>query len=126
TGFQASKFLTPMQVVGRKGVDLNKQWDGDANAYMGITVPNFPNFFLLYGPNTNIVVNGSIIFFSECEVQYVVGCLRLLLEEGHPAMDVKRSVHDAYNERIDTANLRRTWGASKVSAWYKNERGQVT
>ncbi|MEO8458429.1 MAG: NAD(P)/FAD-dependent oxidoreductase, partial [Chloroflexota bacterium] len=126
TGFLASKFLTPMQVVGRGGTDLNEQWDGDARAYMGITVPNFPNFFLLYGPNTNIVVNGSIIFFSECEVQYVMECLRLLQEEGRPAMDVKRAVHDAYNERIDAANLLRTWGASSVNAWYKNERGQVT
>jgi 4-hydroxyacetophenone monooxygenase len=126
TGFQASRFLTPMQVIGRGGIDLNKQWDGDARAYMGITVPNFPNFFMLYGPNTNIVVNGSIIFFSECEVQYVMGCLRLLVEEGRPAMDVKPAVHDAYNERIDEANRHRTWGVSKVNSWYKNEKGRVT
>src|SRR5690606_23332054 len=75
TGFQASRFLTPMRVTGRDGVDLHEQWDGDARAYMGITVPGFPNFFMLYGPNTNIVVNGSIIYFSECEVQYILGCL---------------------------------------------------
>ncbi|MEO8457887.1 MAG: NAD(P)/FAD-dependent oxidoreductase, partial [Chloroflexota bacterium] len=79
-----------------------------------------------YGPNTNIVVNGSIIYFSECEVQYVMGCLRLLQEEGRPALDVKRSVHDAYNERIDAANLQRTWGVSPVNSWYKNEKGRVT
>jgi 4-hydroxyacetophenone monooxygenase len=126
TGFQASRFLTPMKVVGRCGIDLNEQWDGDARAYMGITVPNFPNFFLLYGPNTNIVVNGSIIFFSECEVQYVLGCIRLLLDEGRQALDVRPDVHDAYNERIDAANLQRTWGASKVNSWYKNEKGRVT
>jgi 4-hydroxyacetophenone monooxygenase len=126
TGFQASRFLTPMQVTGRHGVDINEQWAGDANAYLGVTVPNFPNFFLLYGPNTNIVVNGSIIFFSECEVNYVMGCLQMLIEEGRPALDVKRSVHDAYNERIDADNLRRTWGVSKVSAWYKNAQGRVT
>ena len=125
TGFQASRFLTPMRVTGRGGVDINEQWDGDARAYMGITVPNFPNFFMLYGPNTNIVVNGSIIFFSECEVQYVLGCLHLLLEEGHRAMDCKREVHDAYNARIDAANRLRTWGASSVNSWYKNDRGRV-
>ncbi len=124
TGFQASRFLTPMALTGRGGVDLNAQWDGDARAYLGITVPNFPNFFMLYGPNTNIVVNGSIIFFSECEVQYVMGCLRLLLEGGHRALDCKREVHDAYNERIDALNKLRTWGASTVSSWYKNEKGR--
>jgi 4-hydroxyacetophenone monooxygenase len=125
TGFQASHFLTPMTVLGRNGVDLNAQWDGDARAYMGITVPNFPNFYMLYGPNTNIVVNGSIIYFSECEVQYVMGCLRLLLDRGHKAMDCRQDVHDAYNERIDAANRQRTWGASKVNSWYKNEKGRV-
>ena len=74
TGFQPSKFLTPMKVVGRGGVDLHGRWDGDARAYLGVTVPGFPNFFMLYGPNTNIVVNGSIIWFTECEVRYVMDC----------------------------------------------------
>jgi 4-hydroxyacetophenone monooxygenase len=126
TGFLASHFLTPMQVVGRGGVDLNEQWNGDARAYLGITAPNFPNFFMLYGPNTNIVVNGSIIYFSECEVQYVLGCLRMLFESGHRAIDCKQSVHDAYNERIDRANAQRAWGASKVHSWYKNAKGRVS
>ena len=73
TGFQASKFLTPMKVRGRGGVDLHEQWDGDARAYLGITIPDFPNLFCLYGPNTNIVINGSIIYFSECGVRYILG-----------------------------------------------------
>ena len=126
TGFQASKFLTPMAVTGRGGVDINAQWAGDASAYLGITVPNFPNFFMMYGPNTNIVVNGSIIFFSECEAQYIMGCLRLLFEGGRRALDCKREVHDAYITRINAANLERTWGVSTVNAWYKNEKGRVT
>ncbi len=125
TGFQASKFLTPMRVKGRGGADLHAQWNGDARAYMGITVPNFPNLFLLYGPNTNIVVNGSIIYFSECEVQYVLGCIKLLLDQGKQALDCKPEVHDAYNERIDRANLLRVWGVSDVNSWYKNDKGRV-
>ncbi|HEX6032153.1 MAG TPA: NAD(P)/FAD-dependent oxidoreductase [Tepidiformaceae bacterium] len=125
TGFQASRFLTPMKVKGRNGVDLHEQWSGDARAYLGITVPNFPNFFCLYGPNTNIVVNGSIIYFSECEVQYVMGCLRSLLENGHRALDCKREVHDAYNDSIDAANLQMVWGVSTVNSWYKNDKGRV-
>ncbi|MCH7580057.1 MAG: NAD(P)/FAD-dependent oxidoreductase [Chloroflexi bacterium] len=125
TGFHASQFLMPMKIVGRNGIALTEQWDGDARAYLGITVPNFPNFFMLYGPNTNIVVNGSIIYFSECEVQYVLGCLRMLLKDGHRAMDCRQDVHDAYNERIDEANLKRAWGASDVNSWYKNDRGRV-
>lgn len=126
TGFTASKFLTPVAVRGRKGVDLHEQWDGNARAYLGITVPQFPNLFLLYGPNTNIVINGSIIYFSECEVHYVLECLRLLLERGAAALDVKPAVHDAYNEEIDAENLRMAWGASDVRSWYKNAKGRVS
>ena len=59
-------------------------------------------------------------------MQYVLGCIRLLLDENHRALDVRPDVHDAYNERIDAANLQRTWGASKVNSWYKNEKGRVT
>ncbi len=125
TGFQASKFLTPMKVHGRGGIELHQQWNGDARAYMGITVPNFPNFFMLYGPNTNIVVNGSIIYFSECEVQYILGCIRLLLEQGKRAMDCRQGVHDEYNARIDKGNLECVWGVSSVNSWYKNETGRV-
>ena len=126
TGFQASRFLTPMKVAGRHGIDLAGQWDGDARAYMGITIPNFPNFFLMYGPNTNIVVNGSIIYFSECEARYILGCLRMLIEDRHRAMDCKQEVHDAYNERIDKGNLQRVWGVATVNSWYKNEKGRVS
>ena len=125
TGFHASKFLTPMRVVGRDGVEIHDQWDGNARAYLGVTVPNFPNFFCLYGPNTNIVLNGSIIYFSECEVRYVVDCLRHLAASGTRALDVRGDVHDSFNESIDAENLRMTWGVSTVNSWYKSESGRV-
>ena len=75
TGFTASQFLTPMRLLGRGGVELNEQWDGDARAYLGMTVPEFPNLFMLYGPNTNLVINGSIIVMVECQVRYIVEAL---------------------------------------------------
>ncbi len=125
TGFQASKFLTPMQVTGRDDVDLHEHWKGDARAYLGITVPGFPNLFCLYGPNTNIVINGSIIYFSECGVRYILGCLGMLLGGGHAALDVHTDVHDDFNERVDAENALMAWGWSEVSSWYKNEHGHV-
>jgi 4-hydroxyacetophenone monooxygenase len=124
TGFQASRFLTPMRVVGRGGVDLHERWGGDARAYLGINVPGFPNLFCLYGPNTNIVINGSIIYFSECAVSYVVECLRLLLETGHRALEVRDEAHDEYNAWIDEGNRRRVWSVAGVNSWYKNEFGR--
>ncbi|MFZ6004339.1 MAG: flavin-containing monooxygenase [Actinomycetota bacterium] len=125
TGFTASEFLTPMRVIGRDGVDLHERWGGDARAYLGLTIPEFPNLFLLYGPNTNIVINGSIIYFSECEVHYVTEAVRMLLEGHHRSMDCKADVHDAYNERIDTANRNMVWGAAEVNSWYRNAKGRV-
>src|SRR5690606_9946752 len=125
TGFQASKFLTPMQVTGRGALDLHEHWQGDARAYLGITVPGFPNLFCLYGPNTNIVINGSIIYFSECGVRYILGCIRLLLERGKRALEVEQGVDDAFNEAVDAQNRRMSWGWSDVNSWYKNEHGRV-
>jgi 4-hydroxyacetophenone monooxygenase len=125
TGFQASKFLTPMRVAGRNSVDLHEQWDGNARAYLGIVAPNFPNFFMLYGPNTNIVVNGSIIYFSECEVHYVMQCLHHVLSTSTRAIDCRPEVHDRYNERIDEGNKLMAWGASTVNSWYKSDSGRV-
>jgi 4-hydroxyacetophenone monooxygenase len=125
TGFQASDFLMPMEIVGRNGVSLHEHWHGDARAYIGVTIPGFPNLFTLYGPNTNIVVNGSIIYYSECEVHYVVECLRLLLSENKSSLDCKVDVHDIYNAEIDAANKLRTWGFSSVRSWYKNATGRT-
>jgi 4-hydroxyacetophenone monooxygenase len=115
-----------MRVTGRAGADLHETWGGDARAFLGITVPGFPNLFCLYGPNTNIVINGSIIYFSECEVRYVLDAIRVLLEGGHRALDCRAEVHDAFNDRVDAANREMAWGASEVNSWYKNERGRVT
>jgi len=124
TGFRASDFLTPMKVVGRGGAELHETWQGDARAMLGITLPQFPNLFLMYGPNTNIVVNGSITYFSECETHYIVGCLRHLLERGARALEPTREAHDAFNERVDAQNLRMAWGVSTVNSWYKNATGR--
>lgn len=126
TGFQASNFLSFYKVKGRAGRDLHDSWGGDARAYLGMTVPGFPNFFLIYGPNTNIVVNGSIIFFSECAVRYILGCLRLLAETGAAAMEVKPGVHDAFNVKVDEANKGWAWGSPHVTSWYKNAFGRVS
>ncbi|TAJ74286.1 MAG: NAD(P)/FAD-dependent oxidoreductase [Phenylobacterium sp.] len=126
TGFQASNFLSYLKVKGRGGRDLHETWGGDAKAYLGMTVPGFPNFFITYGPNTNIVVNGSIIFFSECSVRYIVGCLKLLADTGARALEVKTAVHDDFNRRVDEANAGWAWGSPKVSSWYKNSFGRVS
>jgi len=126
TGFEASNFLTPMTVVGKGGVDLHAHWNGDARAYLGMTVPGFPNLFCLYGPNTNIVVNGSIIFFSECSTHYVIAAVKSLLKDSHKTMDVRAEVCARFNDEVDRGNALMAWGAPGARSWYKNRHGRVS
>ncbi|UFN50098.1 NAD(P)/FAD-dependent oxidoreductase [Roseomonas sp. OT10] len=127
TGFQAARFLHPMTITGRGGVDLHEYWGANPRAYLGLTVPNFPNMFVMYGPNTNLVVHGgSIILFSELSAKYILSALRCLLEDGARSLEVRDGIHETYNARVDETNARRAWGWSGVSSWYKNSEGRVT
>ncbi len=126
TGFKASSFLHPMKIYGLEGKELHEVWADEPRAFKGISMPGFPNLFCCYGPNTNIVVNGSIIFFSECEVRYIMGCLAMLMQGNGKALDVKQDVHQRYNEWIDKGNAGMAWGQSGVNTWYKNASGHIT
>jgi len=126
TGFTASDFLAPMTIKGASGRDLNAHWDGDATAHLGMTVPHFPNLFLMYGPNTNIAVNGSIIFFSECGAHYILASIRHLLENGLGTMECRQEALERFVREVDGANSRIVWGAPEAKTWYKNSRGRVS
>jgi 4-hydroxyacetophenone monooxygenase len=126
TGFTASDFLAPMTIKGASGRDLNAHWDGDATAHLGMTVPHFPNLFLMYGPNTNIAVNGSIIFFSECGAHYILASIRHLLENGLGTMECRQESLERFVRDVDGANNRIVWGAPAAKTWYKNSRGRVS
>jgi 4-hydroxyacetophenone monooxygenase len=126
TGFTASNFVTPMRVFGAGGTELNEEWGGDARAYLGITVPGFPNFFMLYGPNTNLVINGSILVMVECQARYIVESIGRLLQSGHRTMSCRRDVHARYADDIEDGNARMVWGVADVPTWYKNKHGRVT
>ncbi len=126
TGFTASDFVTPMRVFGTGGTELNEEWSGDARAYLGITVPGFPNFFMLYGPNTNLVINGSILVMVECQVRYVVEAIGRLLQSGQHTMSLRRDVHARYADEMQHGNARMVWGVADVPTWYKNKHGRVT
>jgi 4-hydroxyacetophenone monooxygenase len=126
TGFSASDFVAPMRVYGAGGLELNEEWGGDAQAYLGLTVPGFPNFFLLYGPNTNLVINGSILIMVECQVRYAVEAIGRLLRGGHRTMSARRDVHERYGREMEEGNAHMAWGVADVPTWYRNARGRVT
>jgi len=126
TGFQADQFLTPMKVVGKNGTELIGQWGGDPQAYKGVVVPQFPNFYCLYGPNSNIVVGSSIVFMVECQVRYMCGVIKLQLENNYKSLECKPEPLAKFVAEIDELNKQRAWGSPIVNSWYKNDRGRVT
>lgn len=126
TGFAASEFLSSFEVRGRDGRSLSEYWDGDPRAFYGVYIPNYPNLFCIYGPNSNLNVNGSIVLFSECGVDFALAGIRKLLESGHRTIEVRADAHDRYNDVIDAATKTLAVGVSTVNTWYKNKYGRVS
>jgi 4-hydroxyacetophenone monooxygenase len=127
TGFQASRILWPMEIRGLNGLKLRDVWgDDDPRAHLGITTPGFPNFFMTYGPNTNIAHGGSIIFHTECQVRYIMQALRYMIERDHKVLEVRSDVHDDYNRMVDEKHQNMVWAHPGVMSWYKNKRNRVT
>jgi 4-hydroxyacetophenone monooxygenase len=126
TGFKVSKMLFPMKIFGRGERELHDVWgDDDAKAYLGLTVPGFPNFFILTGPNTGLAHGGNQIFMTECGVRYMMLGLRELYEGGHRTIECKRNVYETYNREIDAMHARMVWTHKGMTNWYRNRHGRV-
>jgi 4-hydroxyacetophenone monooxygenase len=125
TGFNTNHFLWPMDVTGRSGTRLEDRWGEYPRAYKGMLVPDYPNLFCLYGPNTNIVHGGSIIYSIECQVHYVMQCLTLMLERQAKEIEIPEAMNDEYNEEVQTISQTLAWGHPGVQSWYKNSDGKV-
>jgi 4-hydroxyacetophenone monooxygenase len=126
TGFETRRMLWPMQIEGRGGATILDRWgDEDPRAHLGITVPEFPNFFLIYGPNTNLSHGGSAVFHSECQIRYIMQGLRELIETGAGALEVRPEPFWDYQEKVDAAHREMVWSHPGVTSWYKNGAGRV-
>ncbi|HCC43245.1 MAG TPA: monooxygenase, partial [Gammaproteobacteria bacterium] len=90
-----------------------------------ILVPDYPNMFCLYGPNTNIVHGGSIIYNTECQVNYVMQCLSLMLSRDSSTLEIPQAAADEYNEEVQSISETLAWGHPGVQSWYKNSEGKV-
>jgi cation diffusion facilitator CzcD-associated flavoprotein CzcO len=124
TGFESTAFLAPMRIEGRGGRSLHDVWQGHARAYLGLTVSGFPNFFMMYGPNTNLGHN-SIIFMIECQTQYIMDCLRQMDEKHLTSIEITEAALEAYNARTQRALAGTAWAATGKS-WYKTADGTIT
>ena len=123
TGFAATGFLAPMAIRGRGGRGLNEAWANGARAWLGITVPGFPNFFMLYGPNTNLG-HSSIVFMLECQVAHVMRCLRRLRDERGTTIEVTSPPFERYDARLQRRSQHTVFAG--CTSWYIDARGRHT
>lgn len=124
TGFEATRFLAPMEIVGKDGRTLEACWRAGAQAYLGLAVAGFPNFFMCYGPNTNLGHN-SIVFMVECQVRYILRCIEALGRRRLRYLDVREEAVAAFNRSLQKDMARRVWNA-QCSSWYKTDAGTIT
>ena len=125
TGFRAQCPLTPIEVTGTNGTIRDHWGEDDPRAHLGITVPDFPNLFLIYGPNTNLGHGGSALFHSECQIRYIMQALREMIERDVDAVEVKREPFEDYNRKVDAEFEGMVWMHPSVTSWYKNKKGRV-
>jgi cation diffusion facilitator CzcD-associated flavoprotein CzcO len=124
TGFAATDFLVPMKVTGLHGQDLHQSWKSGAEAYLGMTVAGFPNFFMLYGPNTNLAHN-SIVFMIESQISHVMACLARLDGAGVRSIEVKKNIQARFNARLQRRLQNSIWSKGCTS-WYLTAAGKNT
>lgn len=124
TGFDTSDLLPGVDVVGIDGRVLSEYWSGEPRGYLCISVPKFPNFFILGGPNTGGVTNGTM--HSLLSLSYVFDALTAARAHGYRAVAPTEHAYDTFNRRVDEANRLMAWGTDHVDNFYKSSSGRVS
>jgi cation diffusion facilitator CzcD-associated flavoprotein CzcO len=124
TGFKAADLLASVPVTGLDGRRLQEDWKDGARAYLGISVSGFPNFFMLYGPNTNLGGN-SIIYMLEGQIGYALRAIQALQANRLAWLDVRADVQDAFNSWVQSASTKSVWETG-CHSWYTTPSGRNT
>ncbi|MCE0762078.1 NAD(P)/FAD-dependent oxidoreductase [Pseudonocardia kujensis] len=126
TGFDAQRYLPGIEVRGRGEQCLREVWgEDDAAAHLGITVPGFPNLFLMYGPNTNSGAGGSFIFVAEAQGRYIVDLITTMARDGIGALECRPEALQRWVAEVDTRHQRMVWSHPGMTTYYRNSRGRV-
>ena len=123
TGFETDPVQCPIEIRGRNGASLQETWGKRPATFLGMMSAGFPNFFMLYGPNTNLAHN-SILFMVECQIHYLVRCLQRMIREKDHAIEIRQKAVDRFDATLQNL-LKRTVWTEACSNWYKNEDGDV-
>ncbi|MBW0448195.1 NAD(P)/FAD-dependent oxidoreductase [bacterium M00.F.Ca.ET.228.01.1.1] len=121
TGFQVADPFPRGVVLGRGGVDIVDTWRDGAHAYLGTTLPGYPNFFMIVGPNTGLGHN-SMVFMIESQVEYILRALKTMQSQRAEAIEVRPQVEHAYNQQIQQKLGRAIWSTGGCKSWYLDPR----
>lgn len=125
-GFKVSQYLWPVDYIGRDGIRLQDHWSKDgARAYLTMTMPGFPNFFMLYGPNAGVRA-GSFHTWIEIFSRYICNLITHVIETGGRAVEVTSGAYRSYNDRLDAEMRDMLWEEEKGGggSYYVNEFGR--
>jgi cation diffusion facilitator CzcD-associated flavoprotein CzcO len=122
TGFKTTNFVFPMRITGSGGVDLHEQWSDGAHAHLGMCVPDFPNMFVMYGPNTN-TSGGSIIVYLEAQAAYIRQALEQLRMRSAGAIEVRAEIEAASDRALQARFAGTAW--TRCDSWYRDENGRI-
>lgn len=123
-GFKTERYLWPTHYVGRNGLTLEKAWEEDgARAYLGVSLPSFPNMFVIYGPNMQARA-GGLFAWLEIWSRYAVSAIAGMLEQGKQTIEVRQDVYERYNAGMDDAQANCIWDFEGLKSYYVNEHGR--
>jgi cation diffusion facilitator CzcD-associated flavoprotein CzcO len=125
TGFHVTDNPMMSMVRGREGTTLAEVWKGSPQAYLGMTVPGFPNGFLIVGPNTGLG-NNSIVFMIEAQVRYVIGALKAMERHGLSTIETRPEVHAAFQDEVQQRMPGSVWTDGGCKSWYLDANGRNT
>ena len=123
TGYAAADYLGQIEVQGADGAALRDTWRDGAFAYLGMAVPGYPNFFMLYGPNTNVGSN-SVIFMLEAQAHYIVRALKYMRRKDKSYIEVRTEVMQRFLTKIDTWMQGTVW-LTRCSNYFRAANGRV-
>src|SRR4051794_32591179 len=122
TGFRTTEFMFPMEVTGAGGRSLREEWAEGPHAHLGISVPDFPSLFLMYGPNTN-TSGGSIVEYGEAQARYIRQALQLQRTSGAGGIAVRRDVEQAADRELQARFAGTAW--TRCDSWYREDDGRI-
>lgn len=120
TGFDAANFISTYRTTGEHGIVLRDQWEGGAEAFLGVMTPNFPNFFMIFGPNTSGI---PLVTYYEAQAKFAARAAKKLVVGGASKITVKSYLHDLYNRRLQRRLDKTVW--TEVSNYFQGTSGKV-